>query len=425
MMPAMASRSVAWWASPQVSGAEGSERPVPRSSTSSSRCRSPSASRQEPNIVWSSPGPPCRTNSARSPAPRSVTCRRVSPTSMSIGAPYPRYEMSEQHTQGISGGWLPPTAPDAPAQRPAPFGEPRSPWWRRAGSGLLATLILIGAKLKTLLLLLPKLKVLTTSGSMLVSVGAYALIWGWRFAVGFVVLLFIHEMGHVIALRREGVEASAPVFIPFLGAVVWAKSLGGNALAEARVGLAGPILRTIGAGACLYPRHYSEGRLPAHHRGDGRRPVASAGLHRLLFEPLHPAAGDAARRRPRDGRAGPVDVVRRPRRDRRPRARLPQSDHPHHRRRGRLRRLRALVAPAPGRRRGAHVLRGARARPRAGRAGLPRAHRRARGGHGRDPPAALDPLLAKRAPGARGWRARRATRGSGGGRRSPRTCGRP
>src|SRR4051812_35754199 len=170
---------------------------------------------------------------------------------MSIGAPYPRYEMSEQHTQEISGGWLPPAAPDPPAQRPAPFGEPRRPWWRRAGSGLLATLILIGAKLKTLLLLLPKLKVLTTSGSMLVSVGAYALIWGWRFAVGFVVLLFIHEMGHVIALRREGVEASAPVFIPFLGAAVWAKSLGGNALAEARVGLAGPILGSIGAAACI------------------------------------------------------------------------------------------------------------------------------------------------------------------------------
>ena len=64
-------------------------------------------------------------------------------------------------------------------------------------------------------------------------------------------LLFVHEMGHVIQLRREGVEASAPVFIPFLGAVVWAKSLGGNALAEARVGLAGPVLGTLGAAACL------------------------------------------------------------------------------------------------------------------------------------------------------------------------------
>ena len=126
--------------------------------------------------------------------------------------------MSEQHTHEVPGAWLPPAAPDPPAQRPTPFGEPRRPWWRRAGSGLLATLVLIGAKLKTLLLLLPKLKVLTTSGSMIVSVAAYALIWGWRFAIGFVVLLFIHEMGHVIALRREGVEASAPVFIPFMGA---------------------------------------------------------------------------------------------------------------------------------------------------------------------------------------------------------------
>jgi Zn-dependent protease len=55
----------------------------------------------------------------------------------------------------------------------------------------------------------------------------------------------------VIQLRREGIKASAPVFIPFFGAAVWAKSLGDNALAEARVGLAGPVLGSIGAAACL------------------------------------------------------------------------------------------------------------------------------------------------------------------------------
>jgi Zn-dependent protease len=148
--------------------------------------------------------------------------------------------MSEQRTHEIPGGWLPPVAP-----------ERKPPWWRRFGGGLLAALAFGGAKLKAILLLLPKIKVLTTSGSMLVSVGAYSLIWGWKFAVGFVVLLFVHEMGHVIALRREGVQASAPLFIPFMGALVWAKSLGGNALAEARVGLAGPVLGTIGAAACL------------------------------------------------------------------------------------------------------------------------------------------------------------------------------
>jgi len=102
---------------------------------------------------------------------------------------------------------------------------------------------------KVALLVLTKAKFLTTSLSMVVSVAAYSLIWGWRFAAGFVLLLLVHEMGHVIQLRREGVQASAPMFVPFLGAVIAAKSLGRNALAEARVGLAGPVLGGIGAGA--------------------------------------------------------------------------------------------------------------------------------------------------------------------------------
>ena len=88
-----------------------------------------------------------------------------------------------------------------------------------------------------------------TAGTALVSVAAYSIFFGWWFAAGFVVLLFIHEMGHVIALRREGIKASAPMFIPFMGAVITARSLGDNALAEARVGLAGPILGTLGAAA--------------------------------------------------------------------------------------------------------------------------------------------------------------------------------
>jgi Zn-dependent protease len=135
-----------------------------------------------------------------------------------------------------------------------PFGGERKPWWKRGGGGIAALGLLIAkfaAKIKVVLLLLPKLKILTTSGSMLVSVAAYSLLWGWKFAVGFVLLLFVHEMGHVIQLRREGIKASAPVFIPFLGAAVWSKSLGGNAIAEARVGLAGPILGSIGAAACI------------------------------------------------------------------------------------------------------------------------------------------------------------------------------
>jgi Zn-dependent protease len=172
--------------------------------------------------------------------------------------------VSEQRTH-LPGGWLPPTAPEGgrspepehspdPERSPDPFGKPHRPWWRRAAGWIAAAAIIafkFAAKLKAVLLLLPKLKLLTTSGSMLVSIGAYSLIWGWKFAVGFVLLLFVHEMGHVIQLRREGIKASAPVFIPFLGALVWAKSLGDNALAEARVGLAGPILGSIGAAVCI------------------------------------------------------------------------------------------------------------------------------------------------------------------------------
>ena len=121
-------------------------------------------------------------------------------------------------------------------------------WLKRIGGVAVAVgLILakLGGKAKLILVALPKLKLFSTSASMVVSIVAYQLIFGWAFSVGFVLLLLLHELGHVIQLRREGIEASAPMFIPFLGAVISAKSLGGNAAAEARVGLAGPILGSI------------------------------------------------------------------------------------------------------------------------------------------------------------------------------------
>ena len=146
-----------------------------------------------------------------------------------------------------------------PVERPVPEGpihpgSGRGVDWRKlfAPLGALALIILkFGAKLKALLFLLPKIKVFTTSASMLVSIAAYSLIWGWSFAVGFVALIFVHEMGHVLQLRREGIKASAPMFIPFMGAVIWAKSLGEDAAAEARVGLAGPVLGSLGAAALI------------------------------------------------------------------------------------------------------------------------------------------------------------------------------
>jgi Zn-dependent protease len=164
-----------------------------------------------------------------------------------------------------SGAWWP--APvQAPTERPAgpesladidwppsdpPVAPPKQSRFKRRVGPALAAIVAFLAKFKAILLLLPKFKLLTTAGTMLVSIAAYSFVFGWPFAVGFVVLILVHEMGHVIALRREGIKASAPMFIPFLGAVISAKSLGENATAEARVGLAGPVLGTVGAAACL------------------------------------------------------------------------------------------------------------------------------------------------------------------------------
>jgi Zn-dependent protease len=132
----------------------------------------------------------------------------------------------------------PPTAEDLDKQR-------QRSWLQKLG-GLLIPIAVLASKAKLLFLAVIKVKALTTLGTMFISIAAYTLVFGWPFAVGLVLLLFVHEMGHVIQLRREGVEASAPVFIPFLGAMISAKSLGKDAVAEARVGLAGPILGTVG-----------------------------------------------------------------------------------------------------------------------------------------------------------------------------------
>ncbi len=84
---------------------------------------------------------------------------------------------------------------------------------------------------------------------MLVSIGAYALLWGWQFAVGFVALLFIHEMGHALEAKRQGLKVGAPFFIPFLGAVIALKQMPPNAWKEAQMALAGPLLGSLGAAA--------------------------------------------------------------------------------------------------------------------------------------------------------------------------------
>lgn len=131
--------------------------------------------------------------------------------------------------------------------------RPEGGLWRTV-KRLLAPLAAIGFllfKFKGLLLLLLKVKFVGTALTMLLSIGAYALLFPVWFAVGVVVLIWVHEMGHVLQLKREGIKASAPMFIPFLGAFVAMKEMPKNALVEARVGLAGPVLGTLGGLATL------------------------------------------------------------------------------------------------------------------------------------------------------------------------------
>ena len=186
--------------------------------------------------------------------------------------------------------WLPPVAPapEPPAPSPPAPGPSRAKRWFGPAFVIGLGILKFGAKLKVLLLLLPKLKVLTTSASMLVSVAAYALIWGWSFAAGFVALLFVHEMGHVIQMKREGVKVSGMLFVPFLGAAVGARSMGGNALAEARIGLAGPVLGTL-ATAALIP-------IAEAQDSDFLRALAFTGFFLNLFNlaPVVPLDGGRA-----------------------------------------------------------------------------------------------------------------------------------
>ncbi len=95
-------------------------------------------------------------------------------------------------------------------------------------------------------------KLLTTGGTMLLSLGVYAWMFGWRYAAGFIALLFVHEMGHYIAARQRGLDVGAPTFIPFLGAWIEMKQLPHNAETEAYVGLGGPLVGTLGALACYF-----------------------------------------------------------------------------------------------------------------------------------------------------------------------------
>ena len=143
--------------------------------------------------------------------------------------------------------------------RPLEIGPPppQGAWARTkkalgpvAGVGILIAKFF--AKLK--FFILPLLKflpvILKSGGTMILSIGVYAMVFGWQFALGFVLLIFVHECGHLIVAQRFGLKVSAPVFIPFMGAFILLKDQPRNAWMEACVGIGGPIFGGLAALVC-------------------------------------------------------------------------------------------------------------------------------------------------------------------------------
>jgi Zn-dependent protease len=128
-------------------------------------------------------------------------------------------------------------------------------------------------------------KVALTGGTMLISVFAYALVFGWWYAVGFVALLFVHEMGHFVAARQKGLDVGAPTFIPFVGAWVAMKDMPKDVETEAYIGIMGPIWGSVAAVVCYFmARSYNSDLLLA---------ISYAGFFLNLFNliPLSPFDG--------------------------------------------------------------------------------------------------------------------------------------
>ncbi len=147
---------------------------------------------------------------------------------------------------------MPPVTSDIPPTSPYHYSPAPS---RRASRGVLGGLAAAAAAAfaygKYALLLLFKIPFATTLLSLLVSFGGYAIFYGPWFAVALVTMILVHEMGHVIEIRRQGMQATAPIFIPFLGAAIFQRSHPTDALKQAQIGIAGPIAGTIGATAAF------------------------------------------------------------------------------------------------------------------------------------------------------------------------------
>jgi Zn-dependent protease len=145
--------------------------------------------------------------------------------------------------------------------------EPAQPAARKSRKGLIAILAAIGValfKAKGVLLpvlgklkfVLPALKflklgkILTTGGSMILSAALYATVFGWPYAVGLVLLILVHELGHMLVIWKSGLPTTAPIFVPFFGAAIFWKEMPRDAKMEAAIAFGGPVLGTVGTLLC-------------------------------------------------------------------------------------------------------------------------------------------------------------------------------
>jgi Zn-dependent protease len=141
--------------------------------------------------------------------------------------------------------------PETPTPSLPEQGMPRETFGRgirRLFAPLGVAAVLVVKFLAPVLKFLPV--ILKTGGTMLLTIGVYAMTWGVWFAVGFVLLILVHECGHLLAAKRIGLKVGAPVFIPFMGAFIALKEAPRNAWIEAQVGIGGPMLGTLGAALC-------------------------------------------------------------------------------------------------------------------------------------------------------------------------------
>jgi Zn-dependent protease len=155
--------------------------------------------------------------------------------------------MSDQPTS-----LLPPPPPPLPHARAEMATSPKKHWLKRLFAPFAFVLVLL-SKFKALLIPLVKFfpVFLKTGGTMFLAIWAYSMLWGWKFAAGMVLLIFVHECGHLLAARYWGLKVGAPVFIPFMGAFIALKEAPRNAWIEAQIGIGGPMLGTLGSAVCF------------------------------------------------------------------------------------------------------------------------------------------------------------------------------